>query len=127
MSSRMAYVLLTLTVASFTGSACAMTDSARRLIDCQVVGGEKLPAALGGGDALCAAIVRAGAVNAPGQRFKVAVTVRGESSLSAILTTAAGEVLPEQHFRISDRGLTKGSLDRFAKTITSEVARAASR
>lgn len=104
-----------------------MNSSSPQLVECRVIGGEKLPAASGGADALCAAIARAGASLAPGQRFKVAVTVRGQSSLSAILTTAGGRILPEQHFHINDRGLTKGSLDRFANNLVGEVARAASR
>lgn len=104
-----------------------MNASTKPMIDCRVTGGEKLPADSGGSDALCAAIVRAAATQVPAARFKVEVQVRGPSALTAILTTEDGKTLPEQTFSISDRGLTKGSLERFANSLVSEVARAASR
>lgn len=94
---------------------------------CRVIGGDKLPADTGGSDALCAAISRAAAAKTPELRFKVEVQVRGPSAMTAVLTTADGKTLPEQHFSISDRGLTKGSIDRFASALVDEIAQAASR
>ena len=96
----------------------------RQVTDCRVLGGEKLPADSGGSAALCAAIERAAASEAPGRRFSVEVRVLGQSSMAATLTTADGRTLPEQKFQISDRGITRGSLERFAKTLVGEVARA---
>jgi hypothetical protein len=127
MRAKFAYILLPLAAASFAGSACAMNASSKPMVECRVIGGEKLPAESGGADELCAAIARAAATIAPNHSFTVEVKVRGVSSMSAILTTADGKKLPEQKFSISDRGLTKGSLDRFANNLVGEVARAASR
>ena len=104
-----------------------MNSPSPQLIDCRVIGGDKLPPEIGGSQALCAAIERAAAANGPARAFKVEVRVLGNSSLAATLTTADGTALPEQRFEISDRSLSKGSLDRFAKALVSEVSRAPSR
>lgn len=104
-----------------------MNASTKPLVECRVTGGDKLPADSGGSEAFCAAIQRAAAAQMPGTAFKVAVQVRGPAMLTATLTTADGRTLPEQTFSISDRGLTKGSLERFANGLVGEVARAASR
>lgn len=103
-----------------------MNASSKPLVECRVVGGDKLPADSGGPDAFCAAVSRAAAAQAPGLRFTVDVQVRGPSKLTAILTTADGKRLPEQTLSISDRGLTKGALERFADSLVGEAARAAS-
>lgn len=104
-----------------------MNSPSSQLITCRVIDGGKLPADTGGPEAVCAAIQRAAAAEAPGKKFSVEVRVLGSSSLAATLTTADGTILPEQKFAISDRSLTKGSLERFAKALVGEVARAASR
>lgn len=104
-----------------------MNSPSPQLIDCRVVGGDKLPAETGGAEALCNAIARAAAADAPNRRFNVEVRVLGSSSLAATLTTADGTILPEQRFAISDRNLTKGSLERFAKALVGAVARVPSR
>lgn len=127
MLAKSARLLLPLAAASFTGSACAMNASSQAMVDCQVIGGEALPAESGGSKAFCAALQRAAAAQAPGQRFTVALRVKGPSTLTATLTTADGRTLPEQTFSISDRGLTRGSLERFADSLAGEMARAASR
>ena len=127
MPAKFAYVILPLMAASFSGSACAMNSPSPPLIDCRVIGGDKLPADSGGADALCAAITRAAAAQVPARKFSVEVRVLGSSSLAATLTTADGTILPEQRFVISDRSLTRGSLERFAKALVGEVARAPSR
>ena len=106
-----------------TGSACAMTSPARSIVDCKVVGADKLPAATGGAQGICGAIEQA-ARQHPGKRFKVEVRVVGSSRLSATLTTATGKILPERRFAVSDRPLGKGSIERFAKSLVAEVARA---
>lgn len=103
-----------------------MTAPSTPLVDCRVVGGDKLPAASGGANAFCAAINRAAAAQTPHQKFKVAVHVRGPSTMTATITMANGKELPEQTFSISDRALTKGSLERFANGLVGDVVRAAS-
>lgn len=104
-----------------------MNASSKPMVECRVVGGDKLPADSGGADAFCAAVTRAAAAQAPELKFKVDVQVRGPAMMTAILTTADGKKLPEQTFSISDRGLTRGSLERFANSLVGEVARAAYR
>lgn len=103
-----------------------MNSPSSQLVDCRVVDGDRLPAETGGPEALCAAIKRAATAEAPARKFSVEVRVLGSSSLAATLTTADGTVLPEQKFAISDRRLTKGSLERFAKALVGEVARSSS-
>lgn len=127
MLRKLGYLIAPLTVASFTGSACAMNPPSHQQIDCRVIGGEKLLTEIGGPDALCAAIARAAVSADPSRRFSVEVRVLSSSSLAATLTTADGTTLPEQRFAISDRNLSKGSLDRFAQSLVDEVSRAASR
>lgn len=104
-----------------------MNSPSPQLVECRVVGGDKLPAETGGPESLCAAIKRAAAADAPARKFRVEVRVLGSSSLAATLITADGTILPEQKFAISDQNLTKGSFERFAKALVSEVARAPSR
>lgn len=104
-----------------------MNSPSPQLIACSVVGGDKLPTETGGSEAVCAAIRDAAAAEVPTKTFSVEVRVLGRSSLTATLTTADGKVLPEQNFAVSDQNLTKGSLERFAKALVGEVARAASR
>lgn len=127
MLAKFAHVLLPLAAISIAGSACAMTSSSDPMVECRVVGGENLPAASGGSAAFCAALQRAAAAQVPGTRFSVALQVKGPSLLTATLTTADGRTLPEQTFSISDRVLTKGSLEHFADSLAAEVARVASR
>ncbi len=103
-----------------------MTAPSTPLVDCRVVGAEKLPTASGGADAFCNALKRAAASDAPNKKFRVDVQVRGASTLVATITLADGKKLPEQTFSISDRVLTKGSLERFAQGLVSDVVRAAS-
>ena len=104
-----------------------MNSPSPQQVDCRVVGGDKLPPEAGGPDALCAAVMRAAAEAKPAGRFSVEVRVLSASSLAATLKTADGTVLPEQRFAISDRRLTKGSVDRFAKALVSAVAAASKR
>ena len=124
MRTRLAALAFALALAS-GGNACAMSpaaDPAR----CRVVGGEKLPADSGGAEALCAAIERSAAARAPGVAYSVEIRVRSASGLSATLI-ADGRKLPEQSLRISDRPLTKGSLERFAEALAEQLAASASR
>lgn len=119
--AKFSYIVAPLMAASLTGSACAMNSPSSKQVECRVVGGDKLPAEIGGPDALCAAIASAAVIGAPADRFSVEIRVLSSSSLAATLKTADGATLPEQRFAISDRGLTKGSLDRFAKSLVEAV------
>ncbi len=127
MLPKLAYLMMPLAAASFSGSACAMTSPSDKMVQCRVVGGEKLPADSGGADGFCAAIARAAAAQVPGQRFTVEARVTGATEMSATLITSDGERLPLQEFSISDRGFNRAALDRFATSLVGMIARQASR
>ena len=91
--------------------------------DCTVTGGEKLPAETGP-EAICGAVRGALADGAAGPAVEVEVMVTSASSLTARIIVA-GKALPDEHMAVSDRNLTKGAIDRFARRIA-EVAAAAS-
>ena len=123
MRAKFIAVSLAATIASVTGSACAMNaPSATEPAVCRVVHGEKLPPASGGAEALCAAITQAA-----GKDFKVEVRVISASGLAAAVTMADGRSLPEQRLVVSDRPLSRSSFERFARSIAGEVARAQGR
>lgn len=106
------------------GTACAMSSSQHHPAECKVFGGEKLPAASGGADALCKAIADAAAEQAPGIGYSVEVTVLPLSRLSASVTMADGKKLPEQNFARMDKPLSAGAFKRFASAIAGELAKA---
>ena len=89
---------------------------------CQIVGGEKLPAASGGSKAVCAEIERAVADLAPRAHYSVEVKVISKSRLAAILVVN-GRRLPEQNFAIMDSDLNAGAIQRFARSLAAEVAK----
>jgi len=88
---------------------------------CQVVGANKLPAASGGATALCAAVNRELARQAPGLAYHATIRVISPSRLSATVHVDS-RTLPEQRFSSMDRPLAKSSFDRFAKAIAAQVA-----
>jgi hypothetical protein len=91
---------------------------------CQIVGGEKLPPHVGGGTTLCAEIERAVASAAPRARYTAEVKVLSKSKLAATLVVN-GRTLPEQRFAIMDSDLDTGAIQRFARSLAAEVAKAA--
>jgi hypothetical protein len=91
---------------------------------CQVVGGEKLPAASGGGKAVCAEIERAVAQLAPQIHYSAEVKVLSKSRLAATLIVN-DRTLPEQRFAIMDSDLDIGAIRRFARSLATEIAKAA--
>ena len=93
-------------------------------VRCQVVGGEKLPAASGGSKAVCAEIERAVAELAPRANYSAEVKVLSKSRLAATLIVN-GRALPEQRFAIMDSDLDAGAIQRFARSLAAEVAKAA--
>ena len=122
MFATIARLIVPLSVAAFSGNGCAVNSPPPHNIQCRVIGGEKLPAASGGSDALCAAISRAAEAGFPGKSFSVEVRVQGSSTLRATLTTSDGTVLPERRYSVSDQSLSKESFDRFAKALIGAAA-----
>lgn len=94
---------------------------------CRVVGGNKLPAGSGGEQGVCAAVEQAVAAEAPQTGASIEVRVLSASSLAATITTADGRTLPEQRMATMDRTLTEASIQRFARTIAAELAKAGGR
>lgn len=95
--------------------------------ECRVDGAEKLPPEVGGADALCEAIRQAAAAQAPGVGYSVQVQVLSPSMLSARVTLADGQILPEQRHATMDRNLNPSSLQRFANSLGAELAKASAR
>ena len=93
-------------------------------LHCQVIGGEKLPAASGDSKAVCAEIERAVAELAPRAHYSAKVTVLSKSRLTATLVVN-GWTLPEQKFAIMDSDLNAEAIQRFARALATEVAKAA--
>ena len=122
MREKLVSVAVAVAIASFAGSACAMTAGERPRA-CRVVGGEKLPADSGGADALCNAILEAATKLAPGVGYDVEITVLPMDRLSAKVTMADGRKLPEQGFAQMDKPLSRSSFERFASAIAGEMAR----
>ena len=117
-------VILALAIASASGSAGGMTHSPSRPAHCRVFGGEKLPAEIGGPQALCATIEAAVRQRLPSTSFAVEVRVLSDSSLAATVKLRNGRTLPEQRMAVSDRKLNRGSVLRFASAIASQIAEA---
>jgi hypothetical protein len=91
---------------------------------CTVNGAEKLPAEVGGANALCGALERAVAAKVPGLRYSAELRVASPSALIANLTVN-GRKLPEQRFGVMDRNLNPGSIQRFAQSLATLLAEAA--
>jgi len=90
---------------------------------CRVTGAEKLPAEAGGADAICAAVQRAVAAQAPSLRYGAEVRVLSRSALAANLV-ANGRKLPELRFSVSDRELNRTTIGRFADSVAAALAEA---
>lgn len=100
-----------------------MTQPDTRPEPCRVVGGDKLPAEVGGGKAICGAIQSAARSQAPGVSFTVEVVILSPSALAATVRLADGRTLPERRMAVSDRLLNSASIGRFAAAIAAEIAR----
>ena len=114
--------ILALGIASASGGACGMSQSTDRAPACRVVGGEKLPAELGGAAGLCAAVEKAIREKAPEARYFVELRVVSNHTLAASIKLGDGRALPERKMSISDRQFNRGAIDRFADSIASEIA-----
>ena len=105
-------------------AACAMSAPPHdRQSHCTVVGAEKLPAEVGGPDALCSALARAVAAKAPGLRYTAELHVPSPSVLIAKLVVN-GRNLQEQRFGVMDRDLNPASVERFAQSLATLLAEA---
>jgi hypothetical protein len=93
---------------------------------CRVTGAEKLPAEAGGAGAICAAVERAVAAQAPNVRYSVEVRVLSRTALAANLETA-GRKLPELKFSVSDRELNPRAIGHFADSVAEALAGARGR
>jgi hypothetical protein len=103
-------------------AACAPAMSASPApVSCRVVQGEKLPAEVGGADAICSAIMRAIADRAPQVRYSAEVRVLSKSSIAVNIDVGARK-LPEQHYSVMDRNLNPASIKRFAEAIAEQLA-----
>jgi len=122
MRRALATFILLLAATGLPAGAGAMSAPAQG--HCRVLQAEKLPAAAGGARAICAAIERAVAAQAPGARFSVEVKVVTPSMLAATLVVN-GRALPEQKFAVMDRTVGEASIRRFANALAAEVAKAA--
>ena len=83
---------------------------------CELVGGEKLAIASGGGGAICAEVERAIAVEAPGVSYSAKIKLLSPSRLAATLV-ANGRTLPVQNFAVMDGNLSEGSIKHFARAL----------
>ena len=93
---------------------------------CRVVAGDKYLSGTVGSSALCAEIERAIAAAAPNARYSAEITALSPTRLTARLTVN-GKALPEHKFAVMDRHLGLDAVERFARALAAEVARAAKR
>lgn len=98
-----------------------MSTGAEEQFHCNVIDGDKLPAASGGPNALCAAIERAISARSLGVAVTAEVKVLSSHRLSASLSRG-GEQLPVQQFASMDRELGRNSFERFAAAIADQLA-----
>ena len=127
MRRKVATAVGVMALAAVSGSACGMTQSAARPDRCQVIGGDKLPAETGGALQICTAIEAAAAAQAPGAGYSIEVRVLSDHLLAARVQMADGRSLPEQKMAVSDRKLSRSSIDRFAIAIGEAIGRASGR
>ena len=111
------------------GSACAMTGTSGPSIHCTVAGAEKLPAGVGGEDAVCSAIASAAAGALQGAKIapatvSVAVTLKSDSRISAV-PSVGGKALAEQNVATSDRALNANAITMLANAVAAAIAASA--
>jgi len=121
MSNVLLASMLVLAATMAPASASAMSGSAS---PCHLVGAEKLPRDVGGGEAVCQAIQQAIAAQAPNLKYSVRVEVLSKSSVKATVELN-GRRLPEQRISVMDRDLNLRSIERFAEKLADEAAKAA--
>ena len=120
MSDRILATLFAIAASAVPSSACAMSEGQR---PCQVLGGEKLPAATGGTSGICDAIEKAIAAEAPNVNYRAEVRILSHSAMKATVH-ANGRQVADQQLSVMDRKLNASSIERFAKALAAEVAKA---
>lgn len=88
---------------------------------CQVSGARKLPADLGGADALCAAVGKAISAVSP-KPGAIEVSVLSPYLISARVTLADGRHLPTIKVGSSDRPLGRRAIQMLADSIAAQIA-----
>ena len=104
-----------------------MTNSKSGAVSCHVSGAEKALARAGGSTALCELIESAAKAKAPGVSFSVEVRAVTTYLLAAKIRFPDGRVLPELKMSVSDRYIDRGSIERFATSISEAAAVAGKR
>ena len=116
-------LMFAVAIVAAASDARAVTSPTSSRPSCTVIGGDKLPAETGGADALCEAVRRAVAAQAPGRLVIAELKVMSPSILSARLVVE-GRELPEQKLSVMDRKLNMKSIERFAQSLATKVAAA---
>lgn len=122
MGSKIAILAAIAALSGAGGSACAMTSDASPLSNCRAAGKDGLPPESGGVKALCTEIEQAVARQAPRAKADVELRLLTPSRLSAVVTTADGRRLPEQHYAIMDRKIDRSSFTEFAEALARQLA-----
>ena len=94
-------------------------------IHCTVIGADKLPAEVGGPDAVCRSMreaVSAARSQAAAGELSITVQIISPYSAAATVTMADGRKLVEQQLAISDRKLNQPALAMLAKAVASQLA-----
>ena len=120
---RFATFTLAAALAVMASDARAMSAALPEDTRCTVVGGDKLPVEAGGADALCAAVRQAIRAQAPHARYTAQLKIISRSRLTAAVTVD-GRPLPEQTLSVMDRNLNPISIERFAQSLATKVAKA---
>ena len=93
---------------------------------CRVVAGDKYLSGSVGSSALCAEIRRAIAAAAPNAHYSAEITALSPTRLAARLTVN-GKALPEHKLAVMDRDLGPDAVQRFARALAADVAKAENR
>lgn len=116
--------ILALAAALVSTGACAMSDSHQGAqASCRVISGHKFVTAAGGAAAICEAIEKAFAARVPNMSYTAEVRVLSKSAVAADVVVN-GRKLPEQNMSVSDRDLSASSIERFARSLAEETAKA---
>lgn len=93
---------------------------------CQVIGAEKLPAEIGGADALCAAVGQALQAVSP-KPAAITLDVVSRFKIAAMVTLADGRHLPAVNVGSADRPLGRTAIQMLADGIAAHIAQQVSR
>ena len=121
MSDRILATILAIAASTMPSTASSAMSEAPR--PCQVLGGEKLPASTGGASGICDAIERAIAAEAPSVNYSAEVRILSHSAMKATVHVN-GRQVADQQLSVMDRKLNASSIERFAKALAVEVAKA---